>query len=61
MRRPKPSSRPPSIRKDAVWSRFPPTKDGWKERLRIGLRMGNGAVLSSKQVQELAGVLGIRL
>jgi hypothetical protein len=35
-------------------SRFAETKDGWRQRLRIGRRLGNGAVLTARQVVELS-------
>jgi hypothetical protein len=39
-------------------TRFPTTPDSWQTRLRIALRMGNGAVLTARQCGELAVALG---
>lgn len=40
-------------------TKFPTAPDSWSLRLRMALRFGNGAVLTARQVRELAEVIGM--
>ena len=35
-----------------------PAEDSWERRLRLALRLGNGAVFSARQCEQLAAALG---
>ncbi len=37
---------------------FQSAPDGWEHRLRVALRLGNGAVLTARQCHDLAVALG---
>jgi hypothetical protein len=39
-------------------TRFPTTPDGWEVRLRLALRLRNGAVFTARQCEQLAAALG---
>jgi hypothetical protein len=39
-------------------ARFDPAPDGFEQRLRIALRLGNGAVFTARQCRALAEALG---